>query len=132
MLTPRNRLLYFFIVLLTIVLGLASRTSIVPDWVYPYLGDTLYAVMIYFGCGLVFPRISAFRLAIACLFICYTIEIAQLIDVSWLNALRSTIVGKLVLGSGFFWSDLICYAIGAAISFSIDTRLLSSYEKKLT
>ncbi|WP_373331494.1 hypothetical protein [Salmonirosea aquatica] len=40
------------LIIATIGLGLASRSSFIPSLIYPYLGDGLYALMIYFMIGL--------------------------------------------------------------------------------
>ena len=113
----RNRILNFILIISTIALGLASRTAIVPDTIYPYLGDILYAVMIYFVLGFLLPTMSQIKVAIACVLACFAIEFLQLIDVPWLNSVRNTLFGRLVLGSGFLWSDLLCYLVGTSIGF---------------
>lgn len=48
--------------------------------------------------------------------ICYGVELSQLIQVSWLVAIRRTTIGHLILGQGFLWSDLVAYTIGVGIS----------------
>ncbi len=48
------------------------------------------------------------------------VELSQLIHWGWLDALRSTLPGRLVLGQGFLASDLVCYAVGVAMAFAID------------
>jgi hypothetical protein len=40
------------------------------------------------------------------------IELSQLYDVPWIDSIRHTPLGGLVLGFGFFWSDFTCYALG--------------------
>ena len=47
----KKRRIYLFMVVLTIGLGLASRKFIFvfPDSIAPYIGDTLWAMMVYFG-----------------------------------------------------------------------------------
>jgi hypothetical protein len=45
--------------------------------------------------------------------VCLLVEVSQLSSADWLVGLRSTRLGALVLGRGFVWSDLLCYAAGA-------------------
>ena len=40
------------------------------------------------------------------------IELSQLYHAPWIDAIRRTRLGGLVLGYGFLWSDLACYAVG--------------------
>lgn len=41
----------------------------------------------------------------------------------WINAIRKTTIGALVLGHGFLWMDLISYFIGITIAVIIDRFL---------
>ena len=99
---------------LTIGLGLGSRTSIIPDFIYPYLGDYLYAVMMYFIVAFLLPKFNSSKVAIISVAVCYCIEILQLYDAEWINNIRGMRLGALVLGSGFLWSDILSYTFGAA------------------
>jgi len=119
----RNRTRYFLIILFTIILGLSSRTAIVPQFIYPYLGDFLYALMIYFIMGFLFPKKRSLGIATLSILICFSIEFLQLYQAQWIISLRATIFGKLVLGSGFLESDLISYLLGVFLGFVIE-RLL--------
>ena len=52
----RSRLLYFLLIVGTIGIGLASRSSFIPKVIYPYLGDALYTLMFYWVFGFLFPQ----------------------------------------------------------------------------
>jgi hypothetical protein len=54
-------------------------------------------------------------LAAAALGISFAVEFSQLVQVEWLERLRATRAGALVLGRGFLATDLICYAAGVAL-----------------
>lgn len=43
---------------------------------------------------------------------CFALELSQLWHPEWLDAVRATPFGALVLGRGFIWSDLVAYAVG--------------------
>ena len=80
-----------------------------------------WAMMIYF-----FFRIFSFKTRILkhgffCLLYCYLTEISQLYHSPFIDSLRNTTIGRLVLGFGFLWTDIISYSIGilAAISFDL-------------
>ena len=48
------------------------------------------------------------------------IEISQLYHAPWIDSIRATTLGGLILGFGFLWSDLICYTVGIVIGAIID------------
>ena len=127
----RNRLFYFFIVILVIGLGLFSRTDFIPASIYPYLGDALYAMMFYFLIGFLFPNLSSFHTFLLSLGICFLIEITQLYQSDWIIALRRTQLGALILGHGFLWSDLLAYFVGSLVGFIVERKLLSHITYKL-
>ncbi len=116
----RNRTRYFLIILFTIILGLSSRTAIVPQFIYPYLGDFFYALMIYFIMGFLFPKKRLLGIAALSILICFSIEFLQLYQAQWIINLRATTLGKLVLGSGFLKSDLISYLLGVFLGFIME------------
>lgn len=115
---PRNRFLYFVFILLTIGLGLASRRiTVSPQWVHLYLGDILWALMVFWGVGFLFSQKSSGFVASITLAFSIFIEISQLYHAEWIDTIRHTTLGGLILGFGFLWSDVICYTIGAAMGF---------------
>ncbi|MCO6149531.1 DUF2809 domain-containing protein [Flavobacterium sp. NRK1] len=59
------------------------------------------------------------------LFICFSIEFLQLYNSEWIVVVRQTLPGKLILGSGFLWSDLLAYIIGVVAAFIFENFMLS-------
>ncbi|MGG0219698.1 DUF2809 domain-containing protein [Bacillus mycoides] len=115
--TKRNRLLYVVFTIVVIILGLSSRkfSFALPDLLNGYLGDALWALMIFIGFGFLFPKIETRKLAFISLIFCYGIEISQLYHAEWIDSIRATTLGGLVLGYGFLWSDLVAYTIGVGV-----------------
>ncbi|MFK4314360.1 MULTISPECIES: DUF2809 domain-containing protein [unclassified Bacillus (in: firmicutes)] len=115
--TKRNRLLYAVFTIVVIILGLSSRkfAFALPDLLNGYLGDDLWALMIFTGFGFLFPKIEMKKLAFISLIFCYGIEISQLYHAEWIDSIRATTLGGLVLGYGFLWSDLVAYTIGVGV-----------------
>ncbi|MBW3494296.1 MULTISPECIES: DUF2809 domain-containing protein [Bacillus] len=115
--TKRNRLLYAVFTIVVIMLGLSSRkfAFVLPDLLNDYLGDALWALMIFVGFGFLFPKIETKKLAFISLIFCYGIEISQLYHAEWIDSIRATTLGGLVLGYGFLWSDLVAYTIGVGV-----------------
>ncbi|MDR4172379.1 DUF2809 domain-containing protein [Bacillus nitratireducens] len=115
--TKRNRLLYAVFTIVVIILGLSSRkfAFALPELLNEYLGDALWALMIFTGFGFLFPKIEKKKLAFISLIFCYGIEISQLYHAEWIDSIRATTLGGLVLGYGFLWSDLVAYTIGVGV-----------------
>jgi hypothetical protein len=109
-----------------IALGLSSRryASHLPGVIATYGGDTLWAVMVFIGMGLLQPRASSLKLAVLAATISYLDELTQLYHAPWLDAIRHTMLGGLVLGYGFLWSDLVCYTMGIAVVACLETILV--------
>ena len=104
------------IVISVIILGILSRKF---DFFPLFIGDVLYAVLIYFTFSLLFPTKNRFHILLISLLICFTVEISQLIKWDWLKTIRSTTFGHYVLGEGFLWEDLLCYVIGVTVAYFI-------------
>ncbi|MDA1816357.1 DUF2809 domain-containing protein [Bacillus cereus] len=117
--TKRNRLLYTTFTIIVIILGLSSRkfAFALPELLNDYLGDALWALMIFIGFGFLFPKIETKKLAFISLIFCYGIEMSQLYHAEWIDNIRATTLGGLVLGYGFLWSDLVAYTIGVGVGF---------------
>ncbi|SHJ82148.1 Protein of unknown function [Clostridium amylolyticum] len=118
----RNRLLYGLMIIIVITLGLLSRKMAyaIPEILNAYLGDALWALMIFVGFGFIFRYMKTKKIALMAIAFCYLIEISQLYHAPWIDSIRKTTLGGLVLGYGFLWSDLIAYAIGIAVGVILE------------
>lgn len=76
--------------------------------------------MVYFGWAFLKPSAPPARIAIYALATSYLDELSQLIQVPWLNAIRHTTVGHLILGTVFAWGDMLAYTIGVVIAVLLD------------
>lgn len=118
----RNRFIYLLATLLVIALGLLSRryAILLPYSVNTYLGDALWALMIFLLAGFVFCQKKTSIVALLSLLFCYTIEISQLYHAFWIDQLRNTTLGGLILGFGFLWSDILAYSIGIGVGVLLE------------
>lgn len=80
-----------------------------------YAGDTLWALTVFLGIGFLAPTMPTFKVAIVSVLFSYFIEVGQLYQAPWINHLRHTVLGGLILGNGFLWSDLLCYTVGVGL-----------------
>ncbi|HDR7910384.1 TPA: DUF2809 domain-containing protein, partial [Bacillus cereus] len=113
----RNRVVYALFTIVVIILGLSSRkfAFALPHLLNDYLGDALWALMIFTGFGFLFPKTETKKLAFISLMFCYGIEASQLYHAEWIDSIRATTLGGLVLGYGFLWSDVVAYTIGVGV-----------------
>lgn len=99
-----------------IALGLNSRESdLFPACFGKYPGDALWALMVFFLWGIVLPTTSTLRIAAFALATSYADEFSQLYQAQWINSLRGTPLGHLILGSAFHAMDLVAYLAGVFI-----------------
>ncbi|NTU80015.1 MAG: DUF2809 domain-containing protein [Chloroflexales bacterium] len=123
-LTRRARLRIGAAILVVIPLGLLTRADIpLPALIATYGGDTLYATLVYLLVALLWPRAPRWRVGLLALGLCIAVELSQLAHAPWLDAIRATLPGRLVLGAGFLWSDLACYAVGVLLGTALDLAL---------
>lgn len=121
----RNRILYFILIVITMILGIFSRKfgNYLPAFLRDYAGDTLWAMMVFFGVAFLFARMPTGRVMVVALLFSYAIECSQLYQADWINTLRHTTLGGLMLGFGFLWSDLVCYTVGVLAGAGIEKGL---------
>lgn len=112
-----TRFTYFILIVFVIILGILSRKI---EGVPTFFGDTLYAVMVYFGLRMCFINNSFMKTMVLALFFCFCIEFLQLYRAEWLLSIRRTTLGHYALGQGFLWSDLGFYTLGIMIAFLMD------------
>lgn len=131
MIYKRNRLLYGVMIIIVIILGLYSRkmTAIIPNFLNTYLGDALWALMIFIAFGFIFITMDTRIVGLIGLSFCYLIELSQLFHANWIDTIRKTTLGGLILGYGFLWSDLVAYAIGIGVGIVIELlfRMIRNY-----
>jgi Protein of unknown function (DUF2809) len=119
-----NRLHYFSLTIISLLVGYFSRQNTEGGtFIHDYAGDAIWAGMIYFGFRFLFLNAPLKTSFLYTLLFTYFIEISQLYQADWLNAIRHTKLGGLVLGFGFLWSDLVMYFIGILLAFLLDMGL---------
>jgi len=80
-----------------------------------YGGDSLWALMVFLCFGFASCRSSTLRISLGAICFAWSVEFLQLYHVPWLDTIRSTRLGQLVLGASFNSPDLIAYIAGIAV-----------------
>ncbi len=113
----RNRVQYALLAVAVVASGLLWRSGLIPlpSWLSNNGGDALWALMVFVGIGFLLPRASTALIASLALTFSWGVEFSQLYHAPWIDSIRATIPGKLVLGNTFNWLDLIAYSLGVGL-----------------
>lgn len=102
-----------------------------PPFVLLYVGDAIWAMLVFWlACFLKPDWPLKYRVAAALTF-AYAIEFSQLYQAAWLNQIRQTRLGGLILGFSFLPSDLVAYTIGIAVGALLDYLFRSKWDTNL-
>jgi hypothetical protein len=117
--------LYAGLAVAVVATGLLWRADFtpLPPFLSKYGGDALWALMVFFGFGFLFPRASTPTIALLALTFSWSVEFSQLYRAPWIDAIRSTLPGRLMLGTTFNWPDLLAYVFGVGIGAWAEWRL---------
>lgn len=115
----KKRIRYLALIVCIVMMGLLSRKI---AWIPLWTGDALYAGMIFFIVRLTFLFKRPAFVAILSLGICLAVECSQLCQAAWISSIRSTLPGRLILGQGFLWSDILAYVAGVTLAFLADRK----------
>jgi Protein of unknown function (DUF2809) len=59
----------------------------------------------------------------------FLVEISQLYHAPWIDSIRQTTLGGLVLGFGFLWTDLVCYSVGIALGLVLESAIAARIQR---
>ena len=115
--SSRNRVRYGVLGVAVVAAGLLWRSGFIPLPLVlsKYGGDTLWALMVFVWFGFLSPRASTFVVTLLALTFSWGVEFSQLYHAPWIDAVRATLPGRLVLGNTFNWPDLPAYAVGIVL-----------------
>jgi len=124
----RSRWLSVVVAILLIPLGLAARRfrAQLPSVIGECAPDTLWATMVYFIFALIAPRRPIWQIVLATVIFSFAIEFSQLYYAPWIDAIRATSFGALILGRTFLVWQLACYSAGVAIGAGLDWIISSA------
>ena len=88
------------------------------------LGDVLWGTMFYLLLVLVLERCPVRVAAIGAMIIVSIVEFLKLYHAEWIEAIRATRAGGLLLGRVFEWMNFASYAAGVLVGIILDWRAL--------
>ncbi|MCA9919382.1 MAG: DUF2809 domain-containing protein [Anaerolineales bacterium] len=99
-----------------------------PQFVLLYVGDSIWAMLVFWlTCFLKPDWPLKYRIAAALAF-AYAIEFSQFYQAEWLNQIRQTRIGGLILGFSFLPSDLVAYTVGITTGALLDYLARSKWD----
>ena len=116
----RERVIPFVAALMTGLLGYGLRFyAPVPGWLRDASGGVAYVIFWMFAAVLVKPASAALQVSITVLALTCGIEFLQLWHPAWLEQIRRTLPGRLILGTTFDWLDFPPYLLGAILGWNL-------------
>ena len=122
---PRPVLLSLTLMVVTVAAGLAVRFARIglPAVLVKYGGSALWALMVYWACSSLLPRLSFQWAGLLAGTVATGVELFKLIHTPWLDALRLTLPGILLLGRIFSWWDILAYWAAIGVGALVDARI---------
>lgn len=75
----------------------------------------MWALVVFLAFGFAFPTQSTRRIVFLSVLFSWTVEFLQLYHTPWIEQIRATLPGRLILGSTYHTQDLLAYLVGIAI-----------------
>jgi hypothetical protein len=119
----RGRLIAALVVITP--LGFAAKLYAGPGarWLGPYGAGALYVVFWTLLAGAARPQARPWRVAGIVVVLTSLLELLQLVSTPGLDAIRSTFLGRTLIGSTFSWWDFPHYALGGVLGALLMSRL---------
>ena len=104
--------------LFIVPLGFASKFYHGPDawWFNDYAGGMLYEIFWCLIIVLIWPKTSEWKTALLVLGITSFLEFLQLWHPYFLEVIRSTFIGRTLIGTSFTWMDFPYYIVGCGLA----------------
>ena len=89
------------------------------DFIRPYVGDMLVVILIYCFIRIIIPS----KLSLLPLYVfifALSVEVLQYLQIVKFLGLEDNSLAKIIIGSTFDWKDIICYAVGCILIFTVE------------
>jgi len=124
--TPYPVQLKFIILLIFVtILGFAAKYVQYEGsfWINNHLAGLFYEIFWCLFTALFFTRTSALKISLTIFIITGALEILQLWHAPFLTTVRTTFIGRTLIGTSFSWLDFPFYFLGCAIGWLLIVRL---------
>jgi predicted neutral ceramidase superfamily lipid hydrolase len=128
----RSYIIKALVLLVLIPLGFYTKVYRGPcqDWIQFSFCDFLYEIFWCLLLSLLFPKQRPMVITLAVFIVTVALEFLQLWTLPFLQTIRSTFLGRTLIGNNFVWSDFIYYITGCAAGYflilSINRKTIAS------
>jgi len=121
----RSRFLHVLFLIIVIAAGLASRKypQLFPSCLGKYPGDALWALAAFVLWGLILPQATTMKVAGLAFLTSFLDEVSQLYHAPWIDAIRNTTPGHIILGYSFAWYDILAYVVGILAGIILESLI---------
>lgn len=123
-----KRIMYIIAFVLTVVTEVCIALWIHDGFIRPYLGDVFVVFGVYFFVRIFIPEKVMLMPLYVFLFAVF-VECMQYINIVSLLGLENNFFFKILIGSTFDWSDILCYFVGC--TFLMIYELANKYKRKI-
>lgn len=110
---------YFALTISLFIIETLIAIYVHDSFVRPNFGDVLVVMLIY--CFVKsFLKVKVWAAALFVLLFAFTIEFFQYLNVVEKLGLQSSKIARIILGTSFSWSDILCYMIGIVVVISVE------------
>jgi hypothetical protein len=96
-----------------------------PEWFRNIWGNIAYETLWIFAVLAVRPQLKPARVALGVCLMTFGLEFLQISQHPILLAARSTLPGRLILGTTFNWMDLPQYVVGSTIGYFLCVAVIT-------
>ncbi len=119
----RLRIGYGLAALLLLVAEVLIALFVRDRFIRPYGGDILVTMLICCVVRVVLPQNYRLPIAGGVLLFAILVEVGQYFGLVYLLGLGHIEFFRVLMGTGFSWWDMVCYAVGCAVFAGVDAVL---------
>ena len=109
----------FIILIAEVLIALYVRDA----FIRPYGGDILVTLLICCVLRVVWPQRYRLPIAGGVLVFAILVEVGQYFGLVYLLGLGHIAFFRILIGTGFSWWDMLCYAVGCGIFAAVDSGM---------
>ena len=106
----------FLILVAEVLIALYVRDA----FIRPYGGDILVTLLLCCMIRIVLPRGYRLPIAVGVLVFAVLVEVGQYFGLVYLLGLGHIEFFRIIIGTGFSWWDMLCYAVGCVLFAAMD------------
>ncbi|MDJ0519599.1 MAG: DUF2809 domain-containing protein [Trichodesmium sp. MO_231.B1] len=115
----KYRIIILICLIFTVILGLATKfyEGIFSEWLNNSFSSIFYEAFWIFLVIFIRPQLPPGLVAFLVFLVTSLLEFLQLWKPAFLQAIRATLIGRLLLGNTFVWWDFLYYILGCTLTW---------------